>query len=249
MKIVLAQIAPKLNREYNLQEHIKIIKENIKLGNQLIIFPELSLNGYLLMDSVYDNSFSIEELEIFKELSSDIDIILGCALKENIKANRKVFNTAIYFSDSKILNIHKKINLPNYGMFEEARFFTDSEKQNIDIINTSFGKTLTLICEDLWSSKNIDKIVSLEAEYIFVIANSPTRGFKDNGDLEIEEQWKAILKTVAILSKAYVIFVNRVGFEDGLGFWGKSRIINKNGNDVVILPFAKNIVKSIKMEF
>jgi predicted amidohydrolase len=67
MKITLAQISPQLNRN-NIDLHVDIINENI--GNSdLIIFPELSLNGYLLMDAVYDNCYNIEELYIFINLS------------------------------------------------------------------------------------------------------------------------------------------------------------------------------------
>jgi omega-amidase len=65
-------------------------------------------------------------------------------------------------------------------------------------------------------------------DIIYVIANSPVRDFKEEG-LLIKEQWEAILKTTALLCGSYVVFVNRVGFEDGIGFWGSSMILTPAG--------------------
>ena len=220
MRVALSQISPKLSKD-NISLHIKEIKK-VKDDADVIIFPELSLNGYLLMDRVYEDSFKIEELEVFKELSNEIDIILGCALREN----HKIYNSAVYFSKGEILHIHHKNILPNYGMFEEARFFFKG--QELNSFETNIGKSMVVICEDMWSSNTIDTIVKNRPELVYVISNSPARGFEDDG-LEIEKKWKSILKTTALLSGANVVFVNRVGFEDGVGFWGGSMIVGADG--------------------
>jgi len=85
-----------------------------------------------------------------------------------------------------------------------------------------------IVCEDLWRSSTIDVIATEKPDIVYVIANSPARDF-DEGMLGIEKQWTRLLSTTAILSGAHVIFVNRVGFEDGLGFWGGSKIIAPSG--------------------
>jgi predicted amidohydrolase len=169
-------------------------------------------------------------------LSYDIDILVGVALKQS----SKFYNSAIYFAKGKY-HIHNKVTLPNYGMFEEARFFFGGD--NILSFDTDYGKSVVAICEDLWSSQNIDKIVSLNPDTVFILAASPARGFESDG-LEIEAQWDSILRTVALLSGAYVVFVNRVGFEDGLGFWGGSRVINPKGLDEFKLPLIDEKVDS-----
>ena len=220
MKVALSQIAPKLSKD-NISLHESEIKGVIGDAD-VIIFPELSLNGYLLMDRVYEDSFKLEELKVFKELSNEIDIILGCALR----VEHKIYNSAIYFSKGEILHIHHKNNLPNYGMFEEARFFFKGHELNS--FETSFGKSMVVVCEDMWSSNTIDTITKNKPELVYVISNSPARGFEDDG-LEIEKKWKSILKTTALLSGANIIFVNRVGFEDGVGFWGGSMIVGADG--------------------
>jgi len=220
MKITIAQISPKLSqKEKNIAYHERVI---LKSQADVVVFPELSLSGYLLMDRVYDDAYSLEELEVFKTLSQEKDIVLGVPLKDE----HRVFNCAVYFSKGEIKHIHHKNNLPNYGMFEEARFFfRGSGLSSFDI---EFGKACMVVCEDLWSSKNIDTICEIKPDILYVIANSPARGFTDSG-LDIQTKWRGILKTTALLSGANVIFVNRVGFEDGLGFWGGSMVVGADG--------------------
>lgn len=220
MNITLAQISPKLSPD-NISKHLEIIKK-FKDSSDVILFPELSLNGYLMMDLVFEDSFELDDLDSLKEASCDVDILVGLALREDYK----IYNAGIYFSGGEILHIHKKNILPNYGMFEEARFFFKGSE--IESYKSKFGVTVTLICEDLWNSKVIDRVVNLNPSIIYVMANSPARGFNESDKLLIENKWEALLKSLAILSGAYVIFINRVGFEDGVGFWGKSKIISPN---------------------
>jgi len=247
IKVTLAQISPKLSKN-NIALHEEIIKKEIK-NSDIVIFPELSLNGYLLMDRVYDDAYVVEELETFKTLSVDIDIVLGVALREE----HRIYNSAIYFSGGEIVWIHHKNNLPNYGMFEEARFFFKGD--SLELFDTKFGTAMMVVCEDMWSSKVIDKIAEDKPDMLFVIANSPTRGFTDNG-LAIKDKWVSVLKTISILSGANIVFVNRVGFEDGLGFWGGSMVVGADSvikkslelfdSEIVTVDLEKNLSNTQK---
>ena len=220
MNITIAQISPKLSRD-NISTHLKIVSD-FKDNSDVILFPELSLNGYLMMDLVFEDSFELNDLNSLKDASRDVDILIGLALRENYK----IYNAGIYFSKGEVLHIHRKNILPNYGMFEEARFFFKGE--GIESYKSKFGISVTLICEDVWNSKVINRVVDLNPSIIYVIANSPVRGFNESDKLLIEIKWEALLKSLAILSGSYVVFINRVGFEDGIGFWGKSKIISPN---------------------
>jgi predicted amidohydrolase len=222
VKIALAQISPKLSRD-NFELHFKKIEEAKKKDASVVVFPELSMNGYMLMDSVYEDAFLLEELDEFAHLSSDIDIVIGAVTKEE----HRIYNSALYYSGGALVAIHHKNYLPNYGMFQEARFFFKGD--GFESFETRFGRSMMVVCEDLWSSKTIDKIALEKPDFVFVIANSPSRDFSDEGVLEIEKKWTRILSTTSILSGANVIFVNRVGFEDGMGFWGGSKILSPNG--------------------
>lgn len=221
MKITIAQISSSISKN-NLENHISIINNNIETKTDLIIFPELSLNGYKMMDSVFENCYTIDELKIFSTLSANIDIVIGVALREN----DRVYNSSIYFSDGDICHIHKKNNLPTYLMFEESRYFFAGK--NIELFTANNRTNVMLICEDIWNPKTLYRVSKLAPESIFVLSNSPARDFNSNS-LLIEQQWNALLQTLSIYTGAYTIFANRVGFEDGVGFWGGSKIISPKG--------------------
>jgi len=227
MKIAIVQFKPKLSRE-NLKRHIEILN-SLDGGSELVIFPELSLNGYYLQDGVFDDAWRVEELEELADISKRFDIIVGGAIREG----KNFYNSSLYFSQGELIHNHKKLHLPNYGLFEEARFFQDGDK--IDSFETRFGKSVSLVCEDIWRGSTFSEIERISPDFITVISSSPARGFK-NGKIEIIDKWKSLLKTASIVADTKVIFVNRVGFEDGLGFWGGSMVFNRGGEELIQLP-------------
>lgn len=238
MKVTLAQISPKLSRN-NLGDIIDIIKER-QTNSDLIVFPELSLNGYLLQDKLYEDAWKIEELEELKKLSKDIDIVVGAALVDD-----NLFrNSALYFSEEKLVSIHNKVHLPNYGMFEEARYFEAGE--TFESFTLKGRKISMLVCEDLWHDSVHKDLIKENPDTIIALVASPARGFSDDG-LEIEEKWYEIIKSVAKECGAKLIFVNRVGFEDGLGFWGGSCIVDSDAQILHKLPHYETLIKTFEI--
>ena len=219
MKVALIQSAPKLNRS-NLSDVLGLVEANAHAD--VVVFPELSLSGYLLQDKLYEDAWKIDELSPLAEASVKCDIAIGAALWDE----GKVHNSALYFSQGKLLHIHHKNHLPTYGMFEEGRYFASGD--TIESFETPYGNAIMVICEDLWRAETLAEITASDAEMVYVLSASPARGFEEDS-LEIESQWDALLKATALLSHNYVVFVNRVGFEDGLGFWGGSRVITPMG--------------------
>ncbi|SMP87701.1 Predicted amidohydrolase [Epsilonproteobacteria bacterium SCGC AD-308-O04] len=238
MRVTLAQTSPKLNRS-NLQDILEIVRE-FQEESDLIVFPELSLNGYLLQDKLFEDAWDIDDLDELKELSRHVDIVVGAAIRD-IQTFK---NRALYFSNGKLLSQHTKVHLPNYGMFEEARYFTAGNK--FESFMSSFGRISMLVCEDLWHKEVHNELIKENPDYIIALVASPARGFSDNG-LEIEDRWYSIIKTVAGECRAKLIFVNRVGFEDGLGFWGGSCIVDENSNILDKLPRYETLIKTFEM--
>jgi len=238
MRITLAQTSPKLNRS-NLSEIISIVNEK-KADSDLIVFPELSLNGYLLQDKLYEDAWHVEELDELANLSWHVDIVVGGAIRDG-----EIFkNKALFFSKGQLLSQHTKVHLPNYGMFEEARYFSAGEV--FESFISTHGKTSMLVCEDLWHKEVHHDLIKENPDYIIAIIASPARGFNDSG-LSIEDKWYSIIKTVANECKATLIFVNRVGFEDGLGFWGGSCIVDNKASIVHKLPKYEKIIKTFEI--
>ncbi len=238
MRITLAQTSPKLNRS-NLEEIVEIIKTH-KSESDLIVFPELSLNGYLLQDKLFEDAWELSELIELQELSKDIDIAVGVALRDGDGFR----NAGLYFSQGKLLNQHNKVHLPNYGMFEEARYFSAGDEFESFMVGNR--KTSMLVCEDLWHKSVHHDIIKENPDLVVALVASPARGFSDNG-LEIQKQWYEIIKTIAKEADTKVVFVNRVGFEDGLGFWGGSCILNENAEVLHQLPNYETLVQTFEI--
>jgi len=217
MKIEIFQTSPKLNKT-NLND----VLENVKKSNaDLVLFPELALNGYKIKDALFEDAFCLDELNDFKVLSQAKDICIGVALKEG----HKIYNASIYFKNGEAI-VYKKQHLPTYGVFEEARFFFAGDESFC--FDTKFGKTAMFICEDMFSGDILNFIANEKPDLVLVLANSPAREFKEDS-LLIQDNWYSIIKTASILSGAYTLFANRVGFEDGLGFWGGSCVVTPKG--------------------
>ncbi len=238
MRVTLAQISPKLNRS-NLGDIVDIIK-SVKESSDLIVFPELSLSGYMLQDKLSEDAWSLQELEELRELSKDIDIVVGAAFK----GESHFRNAALYFSKGEFISRHNKVHLPNYGMFEEARYFEAGDVFESFLVRES--RVSMVICEDLWHKNVHHDLIEQNPDIIIVLVASPARGFSDDG-LEIQTQWYEIISTVAKECSATLIFVNRVGFEDGLGFWGGSCTVDTLGNIVNQLDNFKKIIKTVEV--
>lgn len=237
MKITLVQNAPKLNRT-NLDF---VLQEVLTCKADVIVFCELALNGYLLQDKLQEDAYKIAELQPLCDASKNIDIVVGGA----INIDDEYFNCALYFSKGELINIHKKVHLPNYGMFEEARYFDSGT--GFESFKTSFGEAALLVCEDLWHPNTVQELFFKKPKIIYILVSSPARGFQDDS-LVIEDQWYALIKSLALHCDSKVIFVNRVGFEDGLGFWGGSCVVENDARIAYKFPLFDKKIETVEVK-
>jgi predicted amidohydrolase len=160
-----------------------------------------------------------------------IDCVFGFV---EVSSNFNYYNAAAYVSDGKILHVHRKLYLPTYGMFDEMRFFAMGE--NLRTFQTQFGELGLLICEDLWHPSTIYLHAQEGAQVVSTISSSPGRGVRHGPLFQSSEGWTNLLKTTAQFYTLYNIYVNRVGFEDGVGFWGGSEVIAPTGQALLSAP-------------
>lgn len=232
-RVAIAQLSPVLGElERNLQTHLDRIGSAREQGANLIVFPELSLTGYFLKDLTADVAMAPDHpvLARLAEASLDLDIVAGFVAQEEDRA----YIAAGYWSKGKLLHRHHKAYLPTYGMFEEGRFVTPGSK--LRAFDGPLGRSAMLICEDLWHPSTVG-IVSVDgADLLIGIAASPARGF--SGDRpDSARVYEQMTELYARLYGLNVVFANRVGFEDGIGFWGGSRIVDAFGNEVARAPY------------
>lgn len=226
MKVGLAQIRPTLGRvDRNVDLHMQMIERVRNEDVDLLVFPELSLTGYHLLDLTYDVARTLDssEIQTLVEASVDIDLIFGFV---EHSPEHILYNSAIYASGGQIVSVHRKVYLPTYGMFDEARFFGKGER--LRAFDTRFGRIGMLICEDMWHPSAPYLIAQDRADILVVLANSPARGIHPSG-LGTQDSWSSILTSQAQFYGMFLLFAHRVGTEDGITFFGDSSVVNPLG--------------------
>jgi predicted amidohydrolase len=237
LTLALAQINTHLGDvEANLEKHLTMIHEARTGGAELLIFPELSLTGYVLQDLVPSVSHRPEKDDpVFRRLlqaSQDIDLVVGFVDEDD---RHRFFISAAYLARGEVLHVHHKLYLPTYGLFDEGRFFAWGN--HIAAFNTRFGRAGILICEDFWHASPPYLLWLDGADLLLFASASPGRGLRDEPQLESARWVEHLNRAYASLFTAFVTHANRVGYEDGLNFWGGSTIFDPNGELVAKGPY------------
>jgi NAD+ synthase (glutamine-hydrolysing) len=237
LNLALAQIATKLGDvEANLEKHLEYIKQARARKADLIVFPELSLTGYVLQDIV--SSVAHQPLiddKIFKPLfkaSQDMDIVVGFVDEDS---RHRFYIASAYLSGGRVLHVHHKVYLPTYGLFDEGRFFASGD--SVRAFDTRFGRAGLLICEDFWHASPPYLLWLDGAELMLFSSASPGRGLNDKEKLESARWVERVTQAYASMFTTFVAHSNRVGFEDGLNFWGGAVIYDPNGEMIVQGPY------------
>lgn len=234
LRVALAQIAPVLaDRERNLPMHLAQIEAAREQDADLIVFPELSLTGYFVRDMVPDVALSrtAPELQQLVDAAGPAALVAGFVEESD---QHRFYNAAFYAEEGRILHVHRKVYLPTYGLFDEQRYFAAGDRiQAFD--SPRLGRVGLLICEDLWHLSAAGIMQAEEVDLLIWVANSPARGV-DGPKIRTAETYDHMTRTFAQMLGVVVILVNRVGFEDGLCFWGGSRVVGPDGRLIAEAP-------------
>lgn len=236
LPLALAQINTKLGDvNANLEKHLHLSAQAAQNGAELIIFPELSLTGYVLQDLAASAALTPgPHNPIFSalcEASRSIDIIAGFVEED---PRHRYFISAAYLSGGHIHHIHRKVHLPTYGLFDERRFFASGD--TFRSFPTRWGQAGILICEDFWHASSPYLLWLDGADLMFFTSASPGRGVTDE-QIGSATWVETVNKTYAGLFTAFIAHANRVGFEDGLNFFGGSTVFDPDGNLIAKGPY------------
>ncbi len=260
MKIAIAQLNPIIGDiKNNAQEILKVAQVASKRGVDLLLTPELSLCGYPPKDLLLNPSFvelmATELAQLARNLPFELTVLVGTVEineQANIQGEKPLFNSIALLKEGKIQTIFHKRLLPNYDVFDEARYFESGKESDIFMINKiKIGVT---ICEDLWNDETFWKIrryqvnpvadlASLGSQLIVNLSASPYILKKQN----LRELMSCSL------AKSYqvpLIYTNQIGGNDDLIFDGNSFATNRQGEvigraksfvtDLLLLEFDEN---------
>ena len=212
--------------EGNTQKIKNTIKEALKHQCDIIAFPELAVTGYPPEDLLFKPSFIEKNLKAVQEIakeSKNIITIVGFVDKQE-----DIYNAAAVLLNGKVVAKYHKNFLPNYGVFDEIRYFQRGNE--ITILNIEGYKVGLSICEDIWYPENPINIQAIEgAELIININASP---YHIGKTVEREE----LLKVRARDNCVSIAYVNLVGGQDELVFDGNSIVVNPDGSFLTKAP-------------
>lgn len=229
IRIALAQINPVVgDLSGNVQKIISYIKKARALKAELIAFPELAITGYPPEDLLLKHQFvndNINALDQVKAASNDITVIVGF-----VDSNKGLFNAAAVISNNRLIDVYHKKHLPNYGVFDEYRYFHRGRRLSVyDLGGIKIGVN---ICEDIWYREPTKIQAQSGAEIIININASPYHigkaAFREN-----------LVSTRVSESGVIIAYVNMVGGQDELVFDGGSFVVDGDG---------KTIVKGVQFE-
>lgn len=251
LHIGLAQFAPALGRlDDNLAGHTALIDQGRAAGVDLLVFPELGLTGYLLGDLNADVALSRDDPRL-RELAGHargMSVIVGFVERA---ADEQLLIAAALLEEGELRHVYRKSYLPNYGLFDERRFFGAGSQ--LRAVDSRLGVRLGIcICEDFWHL-SVPYLLALDGAQILVnIASSPGRDIAAavEGGLGSAESWRTIMRAYAQLTTSFVVFVNRVGVEESVTFWGGSQVIGPAGDLVFEAPILEPglFVTSIELD-
>ena len=248
LNLALAQIATKLGDvDANLDKHLDYINQAREQRADLVVFPELSLTGYVLQDLVATVAHRpVPEDPVFKHLlkaSRHLDLVVGFVDEDS---RHRFFIASAYLSGGKVLHVHHKVYLPTYGLFDEGRFFAWGD--SVRAFDTRFGRAGLLICEDFWHASPPYLLWLDGADIMLFSSASPGRGLTDKEKLESARWVERVNKAYASMFTSFVAHSNRVGFEDGLLFWGGATVNDPNGELLARGPYFEEALTVTELD-
>ena len=248
LKVALAQISPFLGDvRRNLDLHLERIEQAREQGAQLLCFPELSLTGYVLRDLVPEVAMkAAEDSPILAELlsaSRDLDLLVSFVEEDE---RHRYYIAAAYLTQGRIAHLHRKVYLPTYGMFEEGRFLAAGHR--FRAFDTPHGRMGMLICEDFWHMSAPYTLWLDRADILLLVSASPGRGLNPEAALGSSQSVELANQTYATFLTDFVLHCNRVGFEDGLNFWGGSTIFGPEGRLIARAPYFEEALLTAALD-
>ena len=229
MKLFLAQLNNIVGDiEGNLNKAIDVLQDAKKLDSDLVIFSELFLSGYPPEDLVLKKSFvsacknALDSLITYSE-EKELGVIIGLPIYEK----NKLFNAAAVIDKGQLIGFSKKVNLPNYSVFDEKRVF--NKNNTPEIFNFRGIKLGIPICEDIWMDNVCKELKDQGCELIISPNGSPFDKYKIN-------QRKTIIEDRVTEVKTPFVYVNQFGGQDELVFDGSSLVMNGNKEVVFEAP-------------
>jgi predicted amidohydrolase len=236
MRVALAQVDCALGDvAENARRAQEVIARARDEGADLVVFPELNLTGYALSGVAEDVELALDDplVGTLAAATNGIAAVVGFVESGRVHA----YDSALFLDGGAIVHVQRKTHLPTYGRWEEHKYFSPGTA--LRAFDTRLGRAAMLICNDAWQAPLAYVAVHDGARLLIITAASSLEHEDGTDPAELERDWGDLLRFHARFLQAWVVFVNRVGKESGVTFWGGSRIVDPWGRIVAQAPRAE----------
>jgi predicted amidohydrolase len=245
VRVALAQTDSVLgDTEVNLRKAKEVVTEARKRGADLTVFPELSLSGYALGQLADDVPIEAHSKPVssLAEAAGEMAVVVGFCEEGQ---GYQTYNSAAYLEGGVLRHLHRKLYLPNYRIYEERKHYNSG--QSMRAFDTRLGRMAMLICNDAWQTFLPFIAVQDGAQVLIIPADSGS--YPSYPELlDTRDYWRGITRFYARMLECYVIFVNRVGKQDNLIFWGYSHVVDPWGTVVAEAPVHEEALITVDID-
>ncbi|MGH3425281.1 MAG: nitrilase-related carbon-nitrogen hydrolase [Nocardioidaceae bacterium] len=245
MRIMMAQQDVVLGDiEANVERALEILHQAEDDDIDLVVFPELFLTGAGVGGVETDLGMGLDDPRLGRLLAATEDgpsICVGF-----IQAGRRLnfFNCAAYLEAGEVRHVHRKVYRVTYDVFEEGKYF--SSGASMRAFDSAVGPMSMLVCNDAWQPPLVFVAVQDGAQVLLVPSNSGESTFDAVADTRA--YWRQITRFYASMFQCYVVFVNRVGQEGGIGYWGGSHVVDPWGEVVQEAPLHEEAQVAVDLD-
>jgi len=223
LRVALVQTDPVLGE---VETNLARLREQLRevAGSDMAVAPELALHGYHLETLADIDSMAVDDPRL-RTLGDQGPVVIAGFVE---RGRHDQYNSAAVV-DAGHSQVQRKLFLPTYRSWEERKHFRPGARlRRFELRAARVG---VLICNDLWQPPIPWLAVHGGAEVLVVIANS----VQSEAAVPVQTAWDILLKHTAVTLQSYVVFVNRVGTENGTRFWGASRVLGPDGEELMRL--------------
>src|SRR5262245_30459522 len=251
MRVTIGQINT-INGDYqaNTASILHAIEQGKKDNSDLVVLPEVSIQGYTSLDWFLDRDVvasSLQPLQPIIDATEGITAVVGTVRPSNLKDGRRLYNSAAIIRDRKLLGFSDKTLLPEYDVFDDPRYFEPGRERHL--FNVDDERLGVAVCEDFWNDKTFwrerlytndpaDELIALGAEVLISINASPFNKGKMGQRCDM-------VSHRAKTARLPVVFVNLVGGNDGIIFDGASIVADCDGRIILQAPPFEEFVGTV----
>ena len=254
MRVTIAQINT-TNGDYegNVARILGAIEQAKKDASDLIVFPEVTIQGYTSLDWFLDPDVvrtALDPLNKIIEATEGLTAIVGTVRPSDQTTGRKLYNSAAVIRDGKLLGFADKTLLPEYDVFDDPRYFEPGRERKL--FNLDDCKLGVTVCEDFWNDKTFwkqrlypndpaDELIQMGANLLVSMNASPF----NKGKLGVRRQMVSHRAKAAGLP---IVFVNLIGGNDGVIFDGSSIVADRNGQIILQAPPFEEFIGTVDLD-